>query len=80
MDRQNITLSLPKDVLQKAKILAIQHNTSLSAYLTQVLEERVAADEAYQAARHSHIRRLEQGVDLGTQGVINWSRGELHVR
>ena len=36
---QNVTLSIPKDILRKAKILAVQKNTSLSGLLTQTLTE-----------------------------------------
>jgi len=38
---QNITLSLPKDLLQKIKHMAIDKQTSVSGLLTQVLEEIV---------------------------------------
>ena len=36
---QNITLSIPKNVLRKAKILAVRKNISLSGLLTQTLSD-----------------------------------------
>ena len=75
---QNITLAIPKNVLRKAKILAVQKNTSLSALLTQTLVELVAHQEAYEQARQRNLGLLKSGLDLGTQGQITWKREELH--
>ena len=48
---QNITLSLPKPVLRKVKILAVERQSSVSALLTGFLEEIVEREDAYAAAR-----------------------------
>jgi len=80
MKRQNITLSLPKDILQKVKLLAVKQETSVSGLLTRVLEEIVSREERYEAARRSHLAQLEAGLDLGTQGASQWTREELHAR
>ena len=80
MERQNITLSINKDVLQKVKILAVKQSTSVSALLTNMLEEFVAHEEGYSTARQKYIRLLKQEFDLGTNGSIDWSRDELHAR
>ncbi|MCI0521205.1 MAG: CopG family transcriptional regulator [Chloroflexi bacterium] len=77
---QNITLAIPKDVLRKAKILAIQKNTSLSGLLTQTLEELVNRQDSYQQARQRSLALLERGFDLGTNGKITWKREDLHER
>jgi hypothetical protein len=55
MEKQNITLSLPKDVLKKAKLLAVQQDTSLSALLTRLLTETVEQHERYAAARTANL-------------------------
>jgi hypothetical protein len=39
MEKQNVTLALPKETLRKAKAIAAQRNSSLSALLTQALNE-----------------------------------------
>ena len=80
MEKQNITLSLRKDVLQKVKILAVKKSTSVSALLTNLLEDIIAREERYQTARQNHSRLLNQGLDLGTSGSIDWTRDELHAR
>ena len=80
MITQNITLSLPKDLLLKVKLLAVQRGTSVSGLLAGELEKLVAQDEAYGRARRRHLAWLEQGTDLGTGGHIAVSRDELHER
>lgn len=77
---QNVTLAIPKDILRKAKILAVQRNTSLSGLLTQTLEELVSHQEGYEQARRRNLEALNRGFDLGTQGNITWNREELHER
>jgi hypothetical protein len=81
MDKiQNVTLSIPKDILRKAKILAVNRNTSLSGLLTQTLTDLVAHQEAYEQARQHNLAMLKNGFNLGTKGHINWKREELHER
>lgn len=80
MEKQNITLSIRKDLLQKVKIIAVKRSSSVSAMMTNLLEDIVALDEGYQTASQKHIRLLQQEVDLGTNGSIDWSRDELHAR
>ena len=77
---QNITLAIPKNLLRKAKILAIQRNTSLSGLLTQTLADLVSRQESYEQARQRNLEMLNSGYDLGTQGNIPWSRQDLHER
>lgn len=77
---QNITLSLPKDLLQKIKHIAIDKQTSVSGLLTQVLEEIVKKEDLYEKARLHHINILENGFDLGTEGKISLDRDDLHGR
>lgn len=80
MDKQNITLSIPKDVLQKIKLLAVKKGTSVSGLMAHVLEEIVAEEEGYQDSRLRHLALLEQGLDLGSKGSSSWTREDLHAR
>jgi hypothetical protein len=77
---QNVTLAIPRDILRKAKILAVQKNTSLSGLLTQTLADLVAHQEAYEQARLRNLTVLQRGFDLDTRGNITWKREELHER
>lgn len=77
---QNITLSLPKDLLQKIKHLAINKQTSVSGLLTKTLEEMVKKEDLYEKARLHHIDILENNIDLGTEGKTTWDREDLYER
>ncbi len=50
MERQNITLSIPKETLKKARHLAVEKEQSLSGLLTDYIEELVRHDESYNEA------------------------------
>jgi hypothetical protein len=80
METQNITLSLPKDVLLKVKLIAVQRQTSVSGLLTQTLERLVQHEDAYAHARRRHLEWLSHGADLGTGGRLSIGRDELHER
>jgi hypothetical protein len=80
MDKQNITLALPKDILLKVKLLAVKRGTSVSGLLVGELEKLVRQEDAYVQAQRRHLDWLEQGADLGTQGRGLAGRDELHER
>ncbi len=80
MDRQNVTLSLPKSLLKKAKIVAVKKEKSLSQLLLEALEEKVKEDIGYKKAKERQLKLLKAGFDLGTEGHITISREELHAR
>jgi len=80
MEMQNITLSLPKETLLKVKLRAVRQGTSVSKLVTAELEKLAAEEDAYLRARQRHLRLLEDGFDLGTQGNILTTRDELHER
>ncbi|MEW6172236.1 MAG: DUF6364 family protein [Bacillota bacterium] len=79
MDYQNVTLSLPKEILRKAKHIAIERGTSLSGLLTQLLVEIARKEEGYRQAKEHHLSMLGS-IDLGTKGNVNWARRDLHDR
>ena len=80
METQNITLSVPREILLKVKLLAVKRQTSVSGLLTQTLERLVQQEDAYARAQQRHMQWLEQGADLGTGGQILTRRDELHER
>jgi hypothetical protein len=80
-DRQvrNITLALPRWLLRKVKHLAVEREKSISRLLTETLEELVARNDAYEAAKERARRLLKNPPDLGTF-ERTWTRDELHER
>jgi hypothetical protein len=79
-ERQNVTLSIPKDVLRKAKVEAVRRNTSLSGLLTQLVTDAVERQDEYEIAMQRQLSWLRKGLDLGNNGRITWTREELHER
>jgi hypothetical protein len=80
MEKQNVTLALPKELLRKAKRVALDRRLSLSGMMIQLLADAVRQSEEYEQARNRSLERMQKGFDLGTQGVITWRREELHDR
>lgn len=76
--RQNITLRLDKELIRKAKVLAAQQGTSVSALLTHYLTKILEDEEAYEAAQRHALSLLDQGFYLG--GKIPSARDEWHER
>ena len=76
--KQNITLSIDKELIHKAKIIAAQRQTSISGMLSYELEKIVLQHEHYQRAKRNAFEHLKKGYHLGGEGIKN--REELHER
>jgi predicted transcriptional regulator len=76
--KSNITLKLDNDLLRKARILAAEADTSISALLAQQLERAVREREGYEQARRQALAALGKGMNLGFKAPR--SRDELHER
>jgi len=70
-EKQNITLRLSRQTIQKARVLAAQRSTSISGLLTSQIED-------YERAMQRAMARLEKGFDLG--GTHTMDRDALHER
>lgn len=75
--KQNLTVQLEVGTIRKAKVLAARRGTSVSALVAAQIEQSVAAEDAYEAARRNALELLEQGFHLGG-GRLN--RDALHDR
>lgn len=81
MEYQNITLSIPKEILKKVKHIAVEKNTSVSGLLSRHLEDIVARYDAYKKAKANQMEIMEKGFDLIGEGKkTSWNREELHDR
>lgn len=76
--KQNVTISLSKQVLKKARILAARRETSISGLLAQEITTLVDNEDAYERAERQALSLLDQGFHLG--GVIRASREDWHDR
>ena len=77
MAKTNITLKIDRQLLRKIKVLAAKQETSISALLVSLLEERVSKDLEYEHAKERALERMREGLDLGGRPL---SRGELYER
>lgn len=80
MSQQNVTVSLPSDLLKEVRHLAVDRGVSLSRFVALLLEQEVEERRRYQAARDRQVSLLREGLPLGTQGCITWERAEIHER
>jgi diphthamide biosynthesis methyltransferase len=62
---QNLTLKLPIETVRKAKVVAAERGTSISALITEKIDELVGEDAEYQGARRRALEWLKQGWHLG---------------
>lgn len=76
--KQNITLSLEKEIIKKGKVIAARRDTSISRMLSDQLKSIVEKDERYEAAKRSALQLLKTGLHLG--GRVDWKREDLYER
>ncbi|HJZ96710.1 MAG TPA: DUF6364 family protein [Candidatus Solibacter sp.] len=76
--KQNITLSIEKSLLKKARAYAAGKGTSISAMLAGELSRIVAREDAYQQAKARALARLRSPFHLGGTGIAD--RDALHDR
>jgi len=65
METQNITLKLPAETIRRAKVVAAGRGTSISALVTEKIEEIVGEDAVYQTAQRRAFEWLTHGWHLG---------------
>ena len=76
---KNVTLSLPEPLLRRFRIYAASRNQSMTKLMTDAI--RLLMDqESERAAKRRIIERMRDAPDLGTKGVIKWTREELYDR
>jgi hypothetical protein len=76
--KQNITLAIEKPLLKRARAVAAQRGTSVSALLAQELARLVDREVAYAQARTKALAYLQKPFHLGGAGIL--SREALHDR
>ena len=77
-EKQNITVRLSKQTIQKARVLAARRSASISSLVADRIEELAAEEDAYDRAMNRAIARMEKGFHLG--GVHKIDREALHGR
>lgn len=75
--KQNITVSIDKELIQKARVLAAKKSISISRLLSEELSGIITRNENYARARTKALAELKTGYHLGGQPA---TREELHER
>ena len=76
--KQNITLSIDKDLIKNAKVLAAKRQTSVSRMIGEELKKLIEDSNKYELAKKQALNYISRGFHLG--GEITASREELHER
>ena len=77
-EKQNITLRLGKQTIQKARVLAAQRSTSISGLLTSQIEQLAETKDDYERAMDRAMARMEKGFHMGE--IPKLDRDALHER
>lgn len=75
---RNVTITLDEETARWARIEAARHDTSVSRWVGQLLDERRRTSLDYERARDSYLDR--SGAALKSAGTPLPSRDELHER
>ena len=76
--KQNITLSLDKDLIKKGRIIASKKESSLNRLLSDFLKQIIEEEDLYEQCKRKALNTLDKGYHLG--GKITYTRDELHER
>ena len=74
----NLTITVEDEVLKRARIRALEENTSVNAILREYLES-YAGVSARRRDALEHLLRLSRRGEAG-RGDATWTRDELHER
>lgn len=78
MPKQNITLSLDRELIRQARQLSARKSTSVSKLLSDELERLLRDHKQYEQAKRSALAALKKGFHMG--GTISATRDQLHDR
>ena len=74
----NLTIVVDDDILKRARIRAIQENTSVNAMVQEYLVAYAGADR-HRAEACERLLALSRSCNSG-RGGATWTRDELHER
>jgi len=74
----NLTITVGDEVLKRARIRALEENTSVNAILREYLESYAGVATRRRDAIED-LLSLSRGIEAG-RGTARWTRDELHER
>jgi hypothetical protein len=79
-ESRNLTLNLPEPLLRQFRVYAANHDQSMTQLLTLAIQRMLAEEDNWVTSKRRMIERMRNAKDLGTNGVISWTRDEIHER
>ncbi|HZI98521.1 MAG TPA: DUF6364 family protein [Actinomycetales bacterium] len=76
---RNITLTLPDDLVRRAKVVAAMRDTSVSALVAEYFEALTRQEDDYDLMWREERRLMEEGLAMRV-GEVTWSRADTHER
>jgi predicted transcriptional regulator len=77
---KNITLCLPDALLRRFKIYAAAQNRSMTQLAAEAIERMLEQQQERDQMKKRLIEGMRNAPNLGTGGVIPWTRDEIHER
>lgn len=74
---KNITLRMDEQLLKEVKHVAVEHDMSVSAWITQLIKQATSMNPGYAAAKEFALKAMEQAPAYGGG---KFTRDELHER
>ena len=75
----NLTITVEREVLKRARIRALEEHTSVNAVLRGCLEAYASGEPQRRREAVGRLLRLSRTVGAG-RGSATWTRDELHER
>lgn len=76
-DMKNITIKLDAEQLRRVRHIAVDEETSVSGWVSRLIETELHNRDAYELAREKALADLETPLSLGGQPL---TREEVHRR
>ena len=74
---KNITIRMDEQLLKDVKHIAVEHDMSVSAWITQLVEQAAKRDTRYEEAKAHALKAMEEAPAYNGK---TYSRDELHER
>jgi Arc/MetJ-type ribon-helix-helix transcriptional regulator len=80
MDMQNVTVSLPRELVRRARHVAVERGVSISRLVGECITRMLAGGQEQEVARRELLALFDEGLDAGVGDRASWTRDELNER
>jgi hypothetical protein len=77
---KNVTLTLPEPLLKQFRVFAAERDKSMTQLMAEAINLLMDREDERKATARRMIERMRNAPDRGTNGVITWTRDEIHPR